>query len=201
MKSNFSRRVFLAGIGAAASGVVAWKFSGLILRPGGPGKNAFVSGCCGYTVYNGWLVTIPDKRLLSFPVRYLEGWFPEETDQQATWRWSGQTATLLVPNPSVDATLYLDYDARADLFQDQPRTVSVSVGDRVLQSFMADVPGRQTYRIPLPAGVLGDGDTAEILMALDRPFVPAGRVAGSRGARDLGLQVFEVDIHLEPGAR
>ena len=202
MKRHFSRRAFLTGIGGgAASAVVIWELSELTFRPGRPSKeNPVVAGCCPYTDYDGWLVTIPDKRILSFPVRYVEGWFPEEKSQETTWRWSHQTATLLVPNPGVDAILYVDYDGRADLFQDRPRTISVSVRDQVLQAFLADASGRHSRRIPLPASALGDSDTAEIRIAVDRTFVPADRLAGSRDDRELGVVVFEVDVHLAPGA-
>ena len=200
MKRHFSRRALLTGIGGgAASAFAVWGLRELMVRPGGVGQESpIAAGCCAYTDYDGWLVTMADKRLLSFPVHYTEGWFPQETGQEASWRWSRQTATLSVPNPGVDAVLYVDYDAYARV-QDQPRTVTVSVRDRVLETFSTDAPGRHSRRIPLPAGALGDRDTAQIRIAVDRPFVPADRIAGSPDPRELGLMVFEVDVQLEPG--
>lgn len=203
MKRHYSRRAFLTGIGGgAAAAVVVWEFSEQAFRPpASPGtESPTIAGCCPHTEYDGWLVTIPDKRLLSFPVRYTEGWFAEETNQETTWRWSQKTATLQVPNPGVDAVLHVDYDARADLLQDQPRTVSISVPGRVLDTFVADAPGRRSRRVSLAAGTLGDNETAEIRIAVDRTFVPADRLAGSGDSRALGLVVYDVDVHLEPGA-
>lgn len=202
MKKHYSRRAFLTGIGGgAASAVVIWELSERTFQTGSSVREGpIVAGCCPYTEYEGWLITIPDKRLLSFAVRYTEGWFREETNQETTWRWSQKTATVQVPNPGVDAVLRVDYDVRTELFLDRPRTVSVSVLDRVLQAFVADAPGRRSRRIPLPAGALGDNETAEIRIAVDRTFVPADRVAGSGDSRELGLVVYDVEVHLEPGA-
>ncbi len=202
LNRRLSRRVLLAGGGGAALATAIWRFSGPLFRSDGPGGDgqevADLAGCFPYTDYDGWLVSVPDRRLLAFPVRYTEGWYPEESDQETTWRWSSRTARLQVPNPGVEAVLDLDYDMRAELFRDPPRTFSVSTGGRVLQTFVADVPGRRRHGIPLPVGTLGHGDTAEIELATDRHFVPADRIAGSRDSRELGVLVYGVEIRESP---
>lgn len=218
MNGRLSRRAFLAGLGGSAVfAVAAWELVGLGFRSRRDGGEApFVeagppaaagSGAGpappvseNLTEHDGWLVTVPDKRLLEFPVRYLDGWHPEEGTSGETWRWSRKTASVLAPNLGVEATMYVDYDGRADVFGDRPRTVTVSVGDRVLETFVADAPGRQRRGVALPAGIAGHGRTLELTLATDRAFVPAERLPGSRDRRELGLQVYGVEIR-EAGPR
>ena len=139
-------------------------------------------------------------RLAAQPLVYTSGWHPAETDATApesTWRWTQQTATLSFANPNADAAFYLDYSARPDLFADTPQTVTVRAGDQVLQSFAADAAGRRLGRVSLPATVLGNGDTAEIQIAVDRTFVSAAQPAGGRDERDLGIQVHHAFVVLQ----
>lgn len=88
-----------------------------------------------------------------------------------------------------DAAFCLDYAAGPDDVAGGAQTVTVRAGNQVLQSFEADAGGRRIRRIPLPANVLGTGDTTEIQIAVDRNFVPAAHPAGGGGERDLGIQV------------
>ena len=131
-----------------------------------------------------------DRLLYRHALIYTGGWYPEETSPESTWRWTHQTATLAFQNPKADATFYLEYAARPDIFADAPQTVTVSVGDQVLQSFVADAAGRRRRRIPLPGTALGNEDIAEIRITVDRTFVPANRVVGSHDTRELGIQVY-----------
>ncbi len=131
-----------------------------------------------------------DRLFYRHELIYTGGWYPEETSPELTWRWTHQTATLAFQNPKADATFYLEYAARPDSFADAPQTVTVSVGDQVLQSFVADAAGRRRRRIPLPETALGNEDIAEIRITVDRTFVPANRVVGSHDTRELGIQVY-----------
>ena len=131
-----------------------------------------------------------DRLFYRHELIYTGGWYPEETSPESTWRWTHQTATLAFQNPKADATFYLEYAARPDIFADAPQTVTVSVGDQVLQSFVADAAGRRRRRIPLPGTALGNEDIAEIRITVDRTFVPANRVVGSHDTRELGIQVY-----------
>ena len=123
---------------------------------------------------------------------YTSGWHPAESDPtspESTWQWTQQTATLSFANPNADAAFYLDYTARPDLVTGAPQTVTVRAGDQVLHSFVAHTAGRRLRRIPLPATVLGTGDTTVIQIAVDRTFVPATQPAGGDDERELGIQV------------
>ena len=138
-------------------------------------------------------------RLAAQPLVYTSGWHPVEfdaTSPESTWQWTQQTATLSFANPNADAAFYLDYTARPDLVTGAPQTVTVSAGDQVLQSFLADAAGRRLRRVSLPAEVLGSGDTAEIQIAVDRTFVLATQPAGGDDERELGIQVHHAFVVL-----
>ena len=138
-------------------------------------------------------------RLAAQPPVYTSGWHPPESDPttpESTWRWTRQTATLSFANPNADAVLYLDYAARPDVFTDGPQTVTVSAGDEVLQSFVADAAGWRLRRIPLSAAALDTGDPVEVQIAVDRTFVPATLPAGGRDRRELGIQVYHAFVVL-----
>jgi hypothetical protein len=50
-------------------------------------------------------------------------------------------------------------------------------------------------RIALPASVLGDADTVELTIAVDRTFVPADIPAlRSSDSRELGIRVFRAYV-------
>lgn len=199
---SFSRRTLLTGIGAAAGGAicaaVVWRLPKLARQPPVPHDGHFsAAGRDAYVEYDGWLVTSRDKkRLLLATLVYTEGWYGQETAQGSTWRWTSRTATFSFPNPRSNVLLHLEYDAWPRLFQDAPRTVTVSLGDHVLDSFTADAAGVQQLTIPVPRSVLGRRDTVEIRIAVDRTFVPANLLEGSRDARDLGIQVRRADVEL-----
>ena len=138
-------------------------------------------------------------RLPIQPLAYASGWHPAESDPtspESTWQWTQQTATLSFANPNADAAFYLDCTARPDLVTGAPQTVTVRAGDQVLHSFVVHTAGRRLRRIPLPATVLGTGDTTVIQIAVDRTFVPATQPAGGDDERELGIQVFHAFVVL-----
>ncbi len=137
--------------------------------------------------------------LAAQPLVFSDGWHPPESDASApdsTWRWTRQTATLSFANPNADTAFYLDYAARPNVFAEGPQTVTVSIGDQVLQSFAAQAAGRRLRRIPLAAAALGAGDRVEIQIAVDQTFVPSTLPSGGRDERELGIQVYHAFVVL-----
>lgn len=212
MEYGVSRRGFLVGVGTGAAGTTLLLLAGRqpppdppppfrLALPAPPDRDRMPADeCCASAEHDGWLVNTADKRRLSLEVvDYTLGWFSPAMKQGTRWRWSRQTATLTISNPGVDAVLHLDHDAAAGYFRNDPRTIAVSVGERVIESFVANTPGRHRHGIPLPAGVLGDANRAEIRIAVDRPFVPVERISTAQDARELGIQVFGVSVELAPG--
>ena len=96
--------------------------------------------------------------------------------------------------------LSLEYAARPNVFADAPQVVTVSLGDQVLQSFVAEAAGRHRLRIPLSADALGNEDIAEIQITVDRTFVPANLLVDSRDARELGIQVYHAAVERDPSS-
>ena len=194
MTRRISRRTFMMGIGGgAASASLVWGLWEWTRWPRtSDEEHPIIAGGCAYADYDGWLVTTVDKRRLPFALVYTSGWYPEETAPESMWRWTHQTATLSFLNPKADATFSLDYAAPAR------QAVTVSVGDQLLQLLIADASGRHRRRIPLPAASLGNEDRAEIQITVDRTFVPANLITGSRDVRELGIQVYHAAVERDP---
>jgi hypothetical protein len=126
-------------------------------------------------------------------VMWKDGWHPAENDAknpQNEWQWTKKTATLSFKNPKKDATLYLQYDARVDLFT-PPQQVTLKIGDQEVGRFTADAKFPKILTFPLTAAQLGTSDTVDLTLDVDRTFRPGGP-----DPRELGIRVFHV--YIEP---
>ncbi|MBA2258773.1 MAG: hypothetical protein H0W18_07750 [Acidobacteria bacterium] len=122
---------------------------------------------------------------------YRDGWHPQEIDPNdptSEWQWTKQIATIAFRNPKKDATLYLQYDGRPDLFT-PPQQVTVTVAGQPLAAFPADAKDRALKTFPLTAAQFGAGDMSEIGISVDRTFKPA-----SGDVRELGIRLFNVFV-------
>lgn len=122
-----------------------------------------------------------------------DGWHPAENDvtnPQNEWKWTKKTATLAFKNPKKDATLYIEYDARADLFT-PPQQVTLKLGDAVVGQFTAEAKRGTILTFPLTAAQLGPSDMVDLIIDLDRTFQPGGT-----DPRELGIRVFHA--YVEP---
>jgi hypothetical protein len=130
-------------------------------------------------------------------VIYKTGWHPDENlaeDPSVSWKWMQKAGVLSVRNPRRDVTLYLEYDARPDLFPDNPQQVTVSIGDQAITTFPANTAVPTLLRIPITAAQLGTADMVDLRLELDRTFVPAKLPAGGRDARELGIRVYHAFV-------
>ena len=122
-----------------------------------------------------------------------EGWHPAEVDAknpQSEWLWTKKTATVSFKNPRKDSTLYLQYDARVDLFN-PPQQVTLKIGDQTVGQFAAEAKGPTLLTFPISAAQFGDADQVDLVLDVDRTFKP-----GNGDPRELGIRVFH--IYLEP---
>jgi hypothetical protein len=122
---------------------------------------------------------------------YKDGWHPAEVapDNPASeWQWTQKRATISFRNPKRDATLYLEHDARTDLFN-PPQQVTVLVGDQPIATFAADSRDKKLLTFPVTAAQLGGGEMATVAFDVDRTFR-----AGGADTRDLGIRVFHTFI-------
>ncbi|MCA1563265.1 MAG: hypothetical protein LC804_24435 [Acidobacteria bacterium] len=123
---------------------------------------------------------------------YKDGWHPAEvaSDNPASeWQWTRKTATISFRNPRKDSTFYLEWDARADLFN-PPQQVTIRVGDQVIDTFTADSKDRKLMTFPVSTTQLGPGDMTEMVIEVDRTFTPTG----ANDTRELGIRVFHAFI-------
>jgi hypothetical protein len=124
---------------------------------------------------------------------YKEGWHPAEVDAknpQHEWQWTKKAATISFRNPKKDILIYLEYDARVDLFN-PPQQVALRIGDQTVGTFTADSKGPALKTFALSAAQLGTGDMVDLVIDVDRTFKPGGS-----DPRELGIRVFHV--YVEP---
>jgi hypothetical protein len=128
---------------------------------------------------------------------YKTGWHPDEfapEDAALSWKWTQRTAVFSVRNPRADVTLYLQYDARPDLFPEQPQQGALFIGDQEIYRFAADATTPALLRIPIAAAQLGGNDVTDLRLELDRTFIPAKLPAGGRDVRELGIRVYHLFV-------
>ncbi len=130
-------------------------------------------------------------------VVFKDGWHETEVAEDATgveWQWSKKTATLAFRNPMRDVLLYLQCDQPVKALG-FPQQVELRIGPTVIDSF-ALPPGRPELRkVNLTSAQLGNGETVEVTVAVDRTFVPATTTQlKSTDARELGIRVFRAYV-------
>jgi hypothetical protein len=127
-------------------------------------------------------------------LQYGRGWHDADGDPENPvnrWRWTAKSAVLAMRNPRADATLYLESDARADVFA-PPQTVTVVVNDQAVSTFSATNTSVELRKFPLTATQLGGGDIVEIRLDVDRTFNPYQLPVRTLDNRNLGIRVFNV---------
>lgn len=124
---------------------------------------------------------------------FKDGWHPAEVDPknpQSQWNWTTKTASISFKNPKKDATIYLEYDARTDLFN-PPQQVTLRLGDQTIGTFAADSKAPKILSFPVTAAQFGTADLADLAFDVDKTFKPGGT-----DPRELGIRVFHV--YVEP---
>ena len=127
---------------------------------------------------------------------FKEGWHPGEiAEHNATveWQWTKKEATLSFKNPKKDSLFYLDVDNPGSVFNDAQQ-VQVTLAGAVVDSFTLQPKQPELRKIALKAAQFGTGDVAELVIAVDKTYIPAVLVAGSKDPRELGVRVFHAYI-------
>ncbi len=125
------------------------------------------------------------------------GWHPAESapeNPSLEWQWTQKAAVLTFRNPRRDVTLYLEFDARTDVFSDHPQQVTVYSASNAVETFAADNAVPVLKRVQIPAAQLGTGEMAELRIEVDRTFVPSQLPAGGKDLRELGLRVYHAFV-------
>ncbi len=130
-------------------------------------------------------------------VVYKDGWQSVEVapdEPGVEWQWSKGDGVLAFKNPKKACVLYLDLD-NPGIEQLGPQRVSVTIGDKTIDAFTLDKPGRILRRAPIPADAFGDADMVEMHVIVDKTFVPAKLDPDhSTDARELGVRVFHAYV-------
>jgi hypothetical protein len=127
---------------------------------------------------------------------YKEGWHPAEVaEHNATveWQWTKKDATLSFKNPKKDSLFYFDVDNPGSVFSESQQ-VRVSLGGQVVDEFTLKPKEPELRKIPLKATQLGSGDVAEIVISVDKTYVPAVVTSNSKDPRELGVRVFHAFV-------
>ena len=120
---------------------------------------------------------------------YEDGWYDWETDPASLlkkWRWTAREARCLVDNPRRDARLIIRGAVNTDAVKDQK--VILKVNDAVLDEFLVPT-GEFDKSYTVPKAMFGEGNDFRLVIAVDKPFVPAKIYPNSKDERELGLQV------------
>jgi hypothetical protein len=127
---------------------------------------------------------------------FKEGWHPAEVaEHNATveWQWTKKEATLAFKNPKKDSLFYLDVDNPGSVFN-EAQQVRVSLGGQVVDDFTLQPKQPELRKIPLTAAQLGTTDVAEVVIAVDKTYVPAVLLANNKDPRELGVRVFHAFV-------
>jgi hypothetical protein len=127
---------------------------------------------------------------------FRDGWHDAEVSGEAgvEWQWSKKQGTLSFRNPKQDVNFMLELDEPVQAFT-EPQKVEIRVGDMVVDSFSLPSGHKELRRISLTAAQLGSGETVDMVVAVDKTFVPASvPQLKSLDPRELGVRVFHAFV-------
>jgi hypothetical protein len=127
---------------------------------------------------------------------FKQGWHPVEVaEHNATveWQWTKKAATLTFKNPKKDSVFYFDVDNPGSVFN-EPQQVRITMGEQVVDEFTLQPKQPELRKIPLKADQLGTSDVSELVVTVDKTYVPAVVASGSKDPRELGVRVFHAFV-------
>jgi len=127
---------------------------------------------------------------------YKEGWHPAEVAEHNStveWQWTKKDATLSFKNPKKDSVFYFDVDNPGSVFNESQQ-VKVSLAGQVVDEFTLKPKQPELRKIPLKAAQLGTDDVAELVISVDKTYVPAVVNSSSKDPRELGVRVFHAFV-------
>lgn len=120
---------------------------------------------------------------------YENGWYEQEIDPKTNlkrWRWTAGEARCLIDNPRRGALLVVRGALNTDAVKDQK--VIFKINDTVLDEFIPPT-GVFDKSYKITKDMLGDQNDWRLIIATDKPFVPAKVYPNSKDERELGIQV------------
>lgn len=133
----------------------------------------------------------------NLPSVFKEGWHPAEVaehNQSVQWQWTKKEATFTFRNPKKDAMLYFDVDNPGSVLK-EPQQVHMTLNGQPLTDFALEPGKRELKRIPMKADQLGSSEMAELVISVDKSYIPALTPgANSKDPRELGVRVFHAFV-------
>ena len=130
-------------------------------------------------------------------VVFKDGWHETEAAEETIgveWQWSKKNATLAFRNPMRDVLFFFQCDQPVQL-AGSPQRVELRIGPTVVDSFALPAGQRELRKVNLTSAQLGNGETVEINVSVDRTFVPANLTQlKSTDSRELGIRVFRAYV-------
>ena len=130
-------------------------------------------------------------------VVFKDGWHETEVADEGggiEWQWSKKNATLAFRNPMRDAILYFQCDQPSAGLGEQQH-VELRIGSTVFDSFTLAPGQKELRKVPITKAQLGDAETVEVDVAVDKTFVPAAMTQlKSTDPRELGIRVFRAYV-------
>jgi hypothetical protein len=123
---------------------------------------------------------------------FKDGWHPAEVAEHnamVEWQWTKKQATLSFKNPKKDCVLYLDVDNPGSVFN-EAQQVQVHLGGKLVDEFTLQPKQPELRKVALKADQLGAADVAELVISVDKTYVPAVINASFKDPRELGVRVF-----------
>jgi hypothetical protein len=127
---------------------------------------------------------------------FKDGWHPGEIAEHnamVEWQWTKKNATLAFKNPKKDSLFYLDVDNPGSVFN-EAQQVTVTLGGAVVDQFTLQPKQPELRKIPLKTAQLGSGDLVELIISVDKTYVPATLITGNKDPRELGVRVFHAYV-------
>jgi hypothetical protein len=144
------------------------------------------TGDSGLVLFRKTLRVVPSAD--SPVIVYLSGWYGQETGTQDTerrWRWTSKEARTAIDNPGRDALLVLRGQAGPAT---AGQKVAISIDGKPLEEF-APGSGEFERQFIIKKEWLGDKKDFELVIEVDKTFVPAKVTSGSKDERELGIRI------------
>jgi hypothetical protein len=122
-------------------------------------------------------------------VIYESGWYDLEVNPASVlkqWRWTAKEARCVIDNPKKDALLVIKGGVNFQAAKDQKLTFKIN--DQVLDEFVTTQElFEKSYTVKKE--MLGDKSEFNLIISVDKSWVPAKVIPNSKDERELGVQI------------
>jgi len=136
------------------------------------------------------------NELNRYNIKFEEGWYTEETNPGAldpilqNWRWTGKEAKCIIEAPEPKLSLIIQGALNESIYMSQK--VIFKLEDQILDEFIPTNPlFFKQYSLP---GNYTKNGSFRLTIETDKIFVPASLAKNSTDNRELGIQIFAINV-------